>query len=98
MSEPISSDPPSTHDTRPFWIDPIIGGILLAQGLNLLFAQQQLWGLPSWLFGAVLSTAGFGWLWYHRSQRAAMMADRRVPNAWALALIVVAMIVTGYDI
>jgi hypothetical protein len=25
------------------------------------------------------------------------MSDRRVPNAWALALVVVAMIVTGYD-
>jgi hypothetical protein len=44
-------EPPAPeHDTRPFWIDPVIAGVLLAQGLNLVFSEQHFLGLPSWPF------------------------------------------------
>lgn len=99
---PVSAKSPETSfDTsRPFWIDPVIAAALLTQGLGLLFSEQHFLGWPAWMFGAAFSVIGVGWLWYHRSARRAASTLCRVPNTWTLttsAIVVIAMIVTGYD-
>jgi hypothetical protein len=88
---------PTDHDTRPFWIDPIIGAILMAQGLSLLFSNQNYVGLPGWIYGIVLFAAGTVWLWYHRSERFAVKAHMAA-SYWGLALIAIAMLLTMYDV
>jgi hypothetical protein len=95
-----TNEPPvlEAPNTRPFWIDPVIAACLLGQGLNLVFSNQQFLGEPSWPYGLALSGAGVIWLWYHRSEHVAMRTERRVSNPLVLCLVVVATIITIYDI
>jgi hypothetical protein len=89
------------HDTRPFWIDQWIAGIIAAAGLALLFSHDAYLGLPSWYYGAALSTVGFGWLLLLRYQSRAVMTAQpaaRSTNVLGIMVALVATVLIGIDV
>lgn len=89
---------PPTAPSRDTWVHTVIAGCAITQGLALLFSNQRPLGLPAWYYGTVLTAFGLGWLLVHRSGTFGMRRADRAPNSWALAIVIVAAMVTIYDV
>lgn len=81
---------PSSHDTRPFWIDQLYAGGIFCAGLTMLPDH-----LP---FGIVLSAIGAVWLGYLRWGSNPMTLQVRTPNVLSVAVLCVAVLVMVYDV
>lgn len=79
-----------SHDNRAFWIDQIIAGVIFAAGFDIMRDHLVL--------GVIVSALGLGWLVYLRWERKRMTPLVRTPNVLAVAVLVLATAVMGYDI
>ena len=78
------------HDTRAFWIDQILAGIVASAGIAI-FPDHPIWG-------SILLFSGLGWLLYLRSGGSVARISLRVPNAVAIFIIILAIVLMSYDI
>jgi hypothetical protein len=78
------------HDTREFWIDQILAGILASAGITI-FSDHPIWG-------SIFLVCGLGWLLYLRWGRRVTRTSLRAPNAVAIFALILAIVIMGYDI